>query len=328
MLKTVESETSDGPKEKTWWGLPPSPRDPYVGPWQKQEKWVVYLLLFWIVLSTATTSIGFFSDDPTIKAIFKGPTQEGIIRAITLQIPFIIFVWSLMGLVVDRLGVNVVYTRKFGHILSIFVLPMFFTPEVLSKSEMYAHWYQALTWNAIMVFLIPYSLMVQPLRSRFPPLYYCLRSFDRPEDRPYTLIWMTTQFLVIALLFIPMTQYFAANGMWTLYLIAAFANGLGDGLAEPIGKVFGKKHYEVSALFTNRRYKRTYIGSACVAFFTAMGILLNYPILSLQELVLLLIILPPLITFLEAKAPHTWDNVFLYGACWLVIYLVVIVEYT
>ena len=133
-----------------------------------------------------------------------------------------------------------------------------------------------------------------------------------------------TQMLAIGLILTPMMQYFVSKGAWSLYLIAAMANGLGDGLAEPVGKVFGKRQYEVRALFTQRKYTRTYVGSACVAFFTALGVLINIPILTVGETISLLVILPPLITWLEAKSPHTWDNVFLYLACWLVIYLVVL----
>ncbi len=171
---------------------------------------------------------------------------------------------------------------------------------------------------------MPYALMIRPIRSRVRFLYIGHRCFDRPEDRPYTLIWFISQMLALGIILVPMTQYFVSKGLWSLYLIAAAANGLGDGLAEPIGKVFGKKKYKVYALFTKREYTRSYAGSACVAFFTAFGILLNIQILSISQLVILLAILPALITYVEAKSPNTWDNLFIYLVCWIVIYLVVL----
>ena len=214
--------------------------------------------------------------------------------------------------------------RKASHIFATFFIPLIWTPAVIEGVELYHQWYLSVTWKSFAVFVIPYALMIRPIRSKVRLLYLGHRSFDRPEDRPYTLIWFMTQMLAIGLLLVPMSQYFLSNGVWSLYLIAAMSNGLGDGLAEPIGKVFGKKKYKVRALFTDREYTRSYVGSACVAFFTTLGILINIPILSTGELVTLLAILPALITVIEAKSPHTWDNVFIYLACWAVVYLVVL----
>jgi phytol kinase len=129
--------------------------------------------------------------------------------------------------------------------------------------------------------------------------------------------------LAVGVIMLPMTQYFVSQDMWSLYLIAAMTNGLGDGLAEPVGNLWGRRKYKVRALFTRREYTRSYAGSACVAFFTALGVVVNYPVPTGGQFLLLLLILPPLMTLIEAKSPQTWDNFMLYGGCWLVIYLVV-----
>jgi phytol kinase len=197
------------------------------------------------------------------------------------------------------------------------------TPDAISGIELYREWYLSITWNALLGFVLPYAIMVRPIRSRVRFLYLGHRCFDRPEDRPYTLIWFISQMIAVGVIMLPMTQYFVSKGMWSLYLIAAMSNGLGDGLAEPVGKIWGKRKYKVNALFTGREYTRSYAGSACVAFFTALGVIINYDVLTTSQLTLLLLILPPLMTVIEAKSPHTWDNFLLYIACWLVLYLVV-----
>jgi hypothetical protein len=303
--------------------LPASPPDTYKGPWEKAEHWVIWLTLFWGLLCLGGTALWFFGSGDFIKEVFR-PPDGGIFVRLSRQLPMTFLIYYLFGMAVDQYGVNVAYTRKASHILATFIIPVLWTPAVMQGSDLYRGWYLAVTWNSFFVFVIPYALMVRPVRSKVRIFYLGHRCFDRPEDRPYTLIWFMTQMLAIGIFLVPMTQYFASRGVWSLYLIVAMANGLGDGLAEPIGKVFGKKKYKVRALFTQREYTRSYAGSACVAFFTALGVLVNIPILSAGETITLLAILPALITWIEAKSPHTWDNLFLYLACWVVIYVVVL----
>jgi phytol kinase len=304
--------------QKLWLGLPPSPADTYDGPWETAEKWTLWLMGFWCLLAALGTAIGLLSSDPSIAAIFALPDDEFWTRLLR-QLPLTLVVYVLFGLAVEKLGVNVVYTRKFGHILFIFLFPLLVEPKIVPGDELYRAWYLSVIWYSLLGFIVPFVIMVRPIRSRFRPLYYCLRGFDRPEDRPYTLIWFISQMLAIGLFQMPMTQYFVSQDVWSLYLIAAFANGLGDGLAEPFGKIWGKKKYKVFALFTKREYTRSYVGSATVFAATAMGVLINYTILNSVQFALLIIVMPPLMTLIEAMSPHTWDNVFMYGACWIVI---------
>ncbi|GJL76464.1 MAG: hypothetical protein NMNS02_25700 [Nitrosomonas sp.] len=139
------------------------------------------------------------------------------------------------------------------------------------------------------------------------------RSFDRPEDRPLTLTWLYTQFIASYSVLIPLLMYFESRDMLPLIMIIIIANGLGDGLAEPVGIRYGKRKYTTYALFTQKKYVRSYIGSACVFITTLLAVLAFQQYFTPAQLVAALITLPILITLAEAFSPHTWDSPFIYG---------------
>ena len=321
-MSSVPDTDSQAEKPKLWLGLPPSEPDTYTGPWQKEEKWTLWLLAIWCAAAIIGTLIGFYSTDPDTQALFALPEEEVWMRVLR-QIPLTFFVYMIFGWAVEKWGVNVVFTRKFGHILFIFLLPLFFVPGEIAEGQLYRAWYTSVVWNSLFSLVLPYVLLVQPIRKRFRPFYYTVRAFDRPEDRPYTLIWFMLQMLTIGLFQIPMTQYFVSEGLWSLYLISAFANGLGDGLAEPVGKIWGKKKYKVKALFTQREYTRSYMGSATVFVATTIGVLINYNMLTGLQFAVMLAVMPALMTIIEAKSPHTFDNAFMFAACWAVCAIVI-----
>ena len=266
-------------------------------------------------------AISYFTADPVLKAIFAIPDNT-FWESLPRQIIFTWILSALLGLLVEKCGVNVALTRKATHITFIFVFPLLAMPEMINKQDLHHQWYLSAVWRTLLVFILPYMFFFRPIRTRIRFFYYGMRCFDRPEDRPYTLVWFVSQMMATGLIMIPMSQYFVHLDMWSLYLIPAAVNGLGDGLAEPIGKVYGKQKYKVRALFTRREYTRSYVGSACVAFFTTAGILANFSVLSLPQLCILLAVMPLLMTLIEAFSPHTWDNFFLYVASWIIIYLV------
>jgi phytol kinase len=88
--------------------------------------------------------------------------------------------------------------------------------------------------------------------------------------------------------------------------------GIGDGLAEPVGIRFGKRKYQVRALFTDRRYTRSLEGSSCVFVSAVLAILILKSHLTDTQLLLALGIVPVTMTLAEALSPHTWDGPFLY----------------
>jgi len=94
--------------------------------------------------------------------------------------------------------------------------------------------------------------------------------------------------------------------------IPILINGIGDGLAEPVGIRFGRHAYQTRALFTKKRYTRTLEGSACVFVTSIIAVLLYNPLLSPSQFIAALLIIPILMTLAEAFSPHSWDSPFLF----------------
>ena len=135
--------------------------------------------------------------------------------------------------------------------------------------------------------------------------------FDRPEDRPYTLIWLWTQLAAGFAVMLPMIWLFGQWGLASLVLIPILINVVGDGLAEPVGIRFGKHEYKTRALFTEKEYVRTLEGSACVLITGLIVVTMHYEYFTTTQFVLSMLLVPLLMTLTEAYSPHTWDTPFL-----------------
>ena len=218
----------------------------------------------------------------------------------------LLLIHYLNGLLVIECHVKVNYTRKINH------FAFFFLPTLLSVVIEYP--YSAATFFIDMVCAFLFlTFFTAPLRSRFKLLWIMFRSFDRPEDRPYTLIWLYTQFIASYAVLIPLLSYFESHEMLPLLMIIIIANGVGDGLAEPVGIRFGKRKYTTYALFTKQRYVRSYAGSACVFVTTLIAVIAFQSYFNPTQLMAALITLPLLITLAEAFSPHTWDSPLIYA---------------
>lgn len=216
------------------------------------------------------------------------------------------FVHYVCGLLVIHQNIKVNYTRKINH------FAFFFLPTVLSLVIEYS--YSAATFFMDMVCAFIFlAFFIAPLRNRVSVLGVMFCSFDRPEDRPLTLTWLYTQFIASYLVLIPLLAYFESHQMLPLIMIIIIANGIGDGLAEPVGIKFGKRKYTTYALFTKQKYVRSYIGSGCVWITTFIAILAFHPYFNSAQFVAALITVPALITLAEAFSPHTWDSPLIYA---------------
>lgn len=208
------------------------------------------------------------------------------------------------GRLVQDHSVKVNYTRKLNHFAHFFlpILLPFILYEPSGKELLLT------TFLSLAFFL----LFVKPIRDRVKIIRVMFMSFDRPEDRPYTLLWTTSQIVVAMVMLIPIRYYEYLTGLYGLALLPVLVNGIGDGLAEPVGVKFGKHRYKTKALFVKRSYERSIEGSLCVLLSTFFALFILRDLLSHQEMFAAIILLPIVMTITEAKSPHTWDAPFLY----------------
>ncbi|HEY8189537.1 MAG TPA: hypothetical protein VIF12_02550 [Micavibrio sp.] len=181
-----------------------------------------------------------------------------------------------------------------------------------------------------MIVLMLASLAL-PVRKRLPAFSAVFASISRPEDEPYTLPWLATEAIattLVILIFLPVIDYFFdhiladRNVFYAMMLIPIFASGVGDALAEIVGKRWGRHHYTTRSIFGNRIYARSLEGSAmvfsttlAVALIVAASFNFHLPDFFWKAFILL----PITLTLAEAKAPHTWDNPLMYFVGYLTI---------
>jgi len=225
--------------------------------------------------------------------------SQSIIVIVLISIAYI------CGSLVHYKGIKVNYTRKINH-FAVFFLPPFIDSFVVYNKNMFT-----LSISMIMSVAL-LGLYVEPLRERVPILKRAFLSFDRPEDRPHTLFWLSTQFAASALVIIPFVMYFFTINKLLLIFIPILITGIGDGLAEPIGIRFGKHYYQTKALFSKKKYVRTLEGSSCVFIISILTVFAYYNFFTPVQFYAALIMFPILMTLTEALSPHTWDTPSLY----------------
>ena len=225
--------------------------------------------------------------------------SEGIKVIVFFAITFALGKWLVQK------GVKVNYTRKIFHfvffffpVLTVLLFPYEFSIELT-----------LLSGCVLLACLIP---MYQPIRERSQILSTAFSSIDRPEDRPFTLLWVSSQLLATYLVLILMLAWLDRYDMAALISITWLIAGIGDGLAEPVGVRFGKRTYQVHALFTDRKYTRTLEGSLCVFISGILAVALHIEVLNQHQFILAMLIIPTAMTLAEALSPHTWDGPFLY----------------
>lgn len=227
----------------------------------------------------------------------------------------------LTGLLVLKKGVKVNYTRKINH-FSLLAVP--FLQGIISRSPPPSGGTGDYIMQIIGLLsgLLFFALFLKPIRERVGIFNTAFRGIDRPEDRPYTLIWITTQTAANFIVATPIAVYLGMINKPELIFIIILINGIGDGLAEPVGVRFGKHKYQTFALFTKRKYVRTIEGSACVFITSIVVVILFGSLFSTSQFIIALITFPIIMTLVEAKAPHSWDNPILFAVGSILLFLI------
>ena len=207
-----------------------------------------------------------------------------------------------MALLVVYKNVKVNYTRKVIHV-SYFLIPQLLDIILIEYEK---NKYTAL-WNVwIILFLL--LLLSEPIRAKINIIDTMFKAVDRPEDRPYTLIWFSSQIITTLAVIIPFSVYFSRIDKIGFVFIPILVNGLADGLAEPVGIRFGKHKYKTRACLSRREYERSYEGSLCVFLVSLIIILCYYGYMAINQYIFCCLTIPIITTATEAYSPHTWDS--------------------
>jgi dolichol kinase len=237
-----------------------------------------------------------------------------------IKLTILLLIQYASGCLVFYKGVKVNYTRKINH-FALFFIPMFIDNIIPVQPSI-----ELLIIGSV-VAIASLIIYIKPIRTNSRLIQRMFLSFDRPEERPNTLLWLTTQTAVGYLIVIPIVIYFFKIGYEDLLLIPILVNGIGDGLAEPVGVRFGRLKYKTYALFSKIKYERTIEGSACVFFTSIIVIIFFQSGFTSSEFICALIVFPIVMTLAEALAPHTWDTPFLFLFGYLTLYIVKIMPF-
>jgi len=220
-----------------------------------------------------------------------------------------------LSLLVQRGSLKVNYSRTavhFAHIIS---------PLLMNRAFFdYSLDYFIKSGATTLIFPL---IFIEPIRKRVPMINTLFCCFDRPEDRPHTVRLSFTQQAAMYFVLVGMAYLYTHYGLnLDLLAVPLMITAFGDGLAEPVGVRFGKNKYEVKALFTSRTYTRSLEGSSMVTLATVGTLLALQGHFSSNQLLFLMIYMPFKMTVIEAYAPHTWDNPFLYLVGGLLVFIV------
>ena len=214
----------------------------------------------------------------------------------------IMIIQYLMAKLVINFGAKVNYTRKVIH-MSYFLWPQLLDNELLTyEKNKYTEF-----WNVwIILFLL--LLVSEEIRNRVSIINTMFKAVDRPEDRPYTLIWFSSQIITTLIVLLPFSVYFSRIKKDSLIFIPILINALADGLAEPVGITFGKHKYKTTACLSSVKYERSYEGSFCVFIVSFIIILCYLPYMYINQFLFCLMSIPAFTTITESYSPHTWDS--------------------
>jgi phytol kinase len=209
----------------------------------------------------------------------------------------------LSGLLVKYKNVKVNYTRKIDQLFLFFIpafADYFFThnnPHTLF-----------LIINQALFMLVTLIIFLKPIRNKVPIIATAFRSFDRPEDRPYTLLWFASQGVIGYVVLVPIIAVFNKYHMFYMLSIAILITVFGDGLAEPIGIRFGKHKYTTYSIFPIRKFVRSVEGSLTVFITSIIVIFIFKHSFNNTQFLMALATIPIAMTLTEAVSPHTLDN--------------------
>ena len=199
--------------------------------------------------------------------------------------------WLVTGALkdADRLPCDV--TRKINHVLALAGGALWFgwLPDERARASIYA----------VAAILVALVVVVCALRARVPFRWAFLAN-TRRSDAPHEAFYFWSSWVISAG---GLVGIHVIGGDMVITRTAALLVGIGDGVAEPIGRRIGRHKYRVPSL-TGCTAERSLEGSASV-FVGCLAVLLAcFGWDTLAPAALLALIL----TVVEAVSPHGLDN--------------------
>jgi dolichol kinase len=222
------------------------------------------------------------------------------------------FIVALAGGILVRVyKVDVMYTRKTIHFFSFF-LP-FTLPHMIPFEK-------TLTTYLLIgcALFLAYAPLIEGVRKNVTSISLAFASFDRKQDRPFTLFWAVTQNFAAFVVMVPISIILAKKmGHPNFITIPIMTVAIGDGVAEIVGRKWGYHKYISRAILTQKEYTRSIEGSMCV-FLACLGTILFVAVFGPGEkpwagwqITIACMTIPLAMTIVEAIAPHSWDNALL-----------------
>ena len=213
-----------------------------------------------------------------------------------------LFAWMVL-----RWSIKINYVRKLGlrpwKKMIAFVVPLLITQG------------QSVVTDWIVLFSIQglSGLLTESyaVRRRVKLFAYAYVSWDRIEDRPYSMRYDQIEDILRFAIYLPFMILFGKNS--AIVLIPNLVNQFADGLAEPIGLRFGKHQYRTRAVWYNGKFwagnfVRSLEGSATVLIVTLLILLFYASYFTPFQYMVALAVIPVAMMVVEAISPHTGDG--------------------
>lgn len=280
-----------------------------------EEEWgkddVIYLSFASFVV-LVWTSINVWQDKDSF--LYNNTVNYSFWIKLNAVVFFDVLISWIVGYYVVTREWNIGYGRKLLH-FCLFASPVLVN-SFLGELDTQI---MGLSWLSL-VCQIYFVLTLKPVRRRLPmPFMLVFRAIDRPKDRPYTLPWLWAQSILGFIALIMLQVYLSHKNLsQAFFAIPMIVNGLGDGLAEPVGIRFGRHKFQTRALWYKGRMCsgeviRSFEGSACVFFSAVMAVFAVYiEWCNTTRFVIALAIVPITMTAAEAFSPHTCDTPFIF----------------
>jgi len=213
-----------------------------------------------------------------------------------------LFAWMVL-----RFNIKINYVRKLGlrpwKKLIAFVVPLL----IVRGQSIVTDWIVLFSIQGLSGLLTEAYVM----RRRVKWFAYAYVSWDRIEDRPYSMRYDQIEDILRFAIYLPFMILFGKAS--AIVLIPNLVNQFADGLAEPVGMRFGKHKYRARAIwydgkFWSGRFVRSLEGSAAVFIVTLIILLFYGSYFTTGQYIALLLVFPLLMTVTEAISPHTGDG--------------------